>query len=121
MRVGAVKHVIVVSNDDSDLSAIDFDTAFLALDASHEGYQFHSIVGSEAPSPVECAFDPENICCQDLIPLCAARGQNYIDLTALTGGAFNDLCLQDFAPFFEEMANSIIQSVPFIFHDSFEG
>lgn len=112
MRPEAIKHVIVVSDDNSTLTATEFNSAFLALDASHVGYQFHSIAGTETLDSLQCVLSPGNVCCQGEVPLCTARGQNYIDLSASTGGVFNNLCLQDFNPFFDEMASAVIQSVP---------
>lgn len=117
MRPEARKHVIVVSDDDSSLSAGDFNTAFLALDPSHAGYTFHTIASPEDPIPACVA---QTVCCPDFVPLVAALGQQYIDLTALTGGVFNNICFQDFEPFFNDVALSVILSTPVVFDDGFE-
>lgn len=107
MRANAFKHVVAVTDDDSALSAEDFNGQFMALDASHLAYVFHAFVASVAPDPLECVLD--SFCCEDLIPLAAARGQEYIDLIQLTDGIFGDLCGQDMTSFFNELAAAIIQ------------
>jgi hypothetical protein len=100
MRDNSVKHVVVVSDDDSDKSASAFDADFQALGAKYQGYKFHAIVASALPAFAPCLF------------LSAARGQEYIDLVGLTGGVYGDLCLQEFGPVFVEIATSVQQTTP---------
>ena len=117
MRPDALKHLIVVSDDDSSLSAGDFNAQFTALDPSHAGYLFHAFASPEDPL---LACVSMTTCCPNFVPLVAALSQEYLDLTALTGGVFGDLCLQDIAPFFDDVAASVIEQRDAIFRDGFE-
>lgn len=103
MRPTASKHIIVVTDDDSDLSANDFNTMFLALDPSHAGYKLHAIASPEDPI---LACLAQTSCCP-LIPLSAALSAEYIELAMLTGGIFGNLCEQDFGPIFMEVATAV--------------
>lgn len=105
MRPTASKHIIVVTDDDSDLSANDFNAMFLALDPAHAGYTFHAIASPEDPV---FACLGQTVCCPGL-PLSAAVSQEYIDLTALTGGIFGNLCTQDFGPIFTQVSTAVVQ------------
>lgn len=104
LRPTAAKHVVVVTDDDSDLSAGDFHAAFQALDPSHVGYRFHAIASPEDPV-VACVA--QTVCCPGL-PLSAALSAEYIELTNLTGGVFGNLCLQDFQPVFDQLSTAVI-------------
>lgn len=104
MRQTASKHIIVVTDDDSDLSANDFNTQFLALDPSHAGYKFHAIASPEDPI---FACLGQTVCCPGL-PLSAAISEQYIDLVALTGGIFGNLCTQDFGPVFDQVSMAVV-------------
>lgn len=104
MRQTASKHIIVVTDDDSDLSANDFNTQFLGLDPSHAGYKFHAIASPEDPI---FACLGQTVCCPGL-PLSAAISQEYIDLVALTGGIFGNLCTQDFGPVFDQVSMAVV-------------
>lgn len=94
IRANSVKHVIVVSDDESELGADDFDQAFRALDPSYDPYQLHAIV------------------CPWMCPEAAEIGQTYLDLLAQTNGVLGDLCAQDFQTVFDELADAVIAGVP---------
>jgi hypothetical protein len=94
IRPDSVKHIVVVSDDESELSANSFKNQFAALDPSYESYVFHAIV---------CPWD---------CPESAAIGETYIDLVDQTGGVLGDLCAQDFQTVFDELADAVIQGVP---------
>jgi hypothetical protein len=102
LRAGALRWILVVSDDDSDLSAASFGSQLVPLDAAFAGYRFHAIAASVAPSlivPDACntgEFPP--------LPLAAAEGAVYKQLVAQTGGVFYDLCLQDFDPAWPKIA-----------------
>jgi hypothetical protein len=104
MRPTAAKHIIVVTDDDSDLDSTSFDTMFKALDPSHAGYKFHAIASPEDPI-IACLA--QTTCCPAL-PLSAALSQEYIELTALTGGIFGNLCEQDFGPVFTQVSTAVV-------------
>lgn len=91
MRPDSVKHLIVVSDDDSYVGAADFDAQFLALDPTYAGYFFHGIV-----SMTDC---PES----------GATGEQYIALAELTGGVIGDLCEQEFQPTFDVLSTAVTE------------
>ncbi|MCX4247362.1 vWA domain-containing protein [Paraliomyxa miuraensis] len=102
MRPTAAKHIIVVSDDDSDMSASDFNNQFLALDPSHAGYKFHAIASPEN----------EILACVQMTSCCllaAALSQEYLDLVGLTGGVFGNLCEQNFGPIFDQVSMQVVQ------------
>lgn len=94
IRSDSVKHIVVVSDDESDLGPNLFSNQFSALDPSYDPFVFHAIV---------CAWDcPES---NDI-------GQTYIDLANQTGGVLGDLCEQDFQTVFDELADAVTQGDP---------
>jgi hypothetical protein len=94
IRPNSVKHIVVVSDDESDLSVNSFNNQFLALDPSYNPYVFHAIV---------CPYD---------CPEAADVGQIYMNLINQTGGVLGDLCMQDFQTVFDELADAVIEGVP---------
>ncbi|MFO7567156.1 MAG: hypothetical protein R6X02_31210 [Enhygromyxa sp.] len=111
IRPGSIKHLVVVSDDDSSMGALAFDEAFKAIDPDYEDYVFHAIVAYEAPDPLECGFLGAT-CCSGLIPLAADVGEVYLQLAQLTGGVTGDLCEQQFGPVFDQIAQSVLGSTP---------
>ena len=107
-RPTAAKHVIVVTDDDSSISANDFDTMFRALDPTLEDYTFHAIAAPEDPNPFECLVVMTTCCGPGGIPLSADVGQVYIDLASLTGGVFGNLCEQNFGPVFDQVSMQVV-------------
>lgn len=91
MRLGSAKHIIVVSDDDSYLTAASFDEQFRALDPSYEGYSLHGIV-----SLSNCVF-------ADTI------GTQYVALAEMTGGVLGDLCDQEFQPLFDTLTTAVLE------------
>lgn len=110
IRPNSIKHLVVVSDDDSSLGATAFDEAFKALDPDYANYVFHAIVAFDNPDPLECFAMAD--CCAGLVPLSADIGQVYLDLANLTGGVAGDLCLQNFAPVFDQIAQSVQATTP---------
>ena len=90
MRPDSVKHIIVVSDDDSYVSAEEFDAQFLALDPGYAGYRVHGIVATEP--------------CGE-----GAVGSEYIALAELTGGVIGDLCQQEFQPLFDTLSTAVLE------------
>jgi len=112
LRPGSRRVFLEVSDDDSDLSANDFTVQLIATDAGFARFQFHAIVASTDP----LFLPPGNVCNPGgFNPLAAAEGAVYKQLVAQTGGAFYDLCLQDFDPAWPAIADAIA-----IFLDGFE-
>jgi hypothetical protein len=90
MREDAAKHVVIVTDDESDLDAVSFDNQFKALDPSYITYKLHGIV---------CMQECDNA---------AAIGNVYITLGQLTDGLLSDLCDQNFQPVFDLLATEVI-------------
>lgn len=90
MRPDSVKHIIVVSDDDSYVTADEFDMQFLALDPGYAGYRVHGIVATEP--------------CGE-----GAVGSEYIALAELTGGVIGDLCEQEFQPLFDTLSTAVLE------------
>jgi hypothetical protein len=102
LRPEAAKHIVVVSDDDSDLDANEFAVMLTALDPSFAGFTFHGIVAPE--DPVIACFAQTSCCATS-----ADVGQEYIDLINQTGGVFGNLCDQQFQPLFDALATQVIQ------------
>jgi hypothetical protein len=97
LRPNSVKHLVVVTDDESDLSATEAKAELLALSPpTFNGFIFHGIY----------AFtEGKNDHCKDLA---AAAGDQYKRLVAETGGVSGDLCLQDFKPVFDRIAQAVV-------------
>lgn len=117
LRPNATKTFLVVSDDDSDMTAGDFTTALANLDPPITDFKFNAIVASE--SPISCATcvitgcgSCTNPCCDKTlacVPLSAAEGQTYETLQNQSGGVYGDLCQQNFIPTFSNMAQAVIE------------
>ncbi|HUU00683.1 MAG TPA: hypothetical protein VM425_04485 [Myxococcota bacterium] len=107
IRDNAAKHVVIVSDDNDDWSAEQFNTAFLALDNRFEGYQFHGIFAYQNKDDA-CAISEEEPCCIYAAP--DGEGVVYKELVQMTTGVSGDMCLQDFDPVFNELATAVIES-----------
>lgn len=101
MRPTAARHVVVVTDDDSDLSATDFDAMFKALDATNAEYTLHAIAAPEDPATA-CLLGTS--CCLTS----ADDGAEYLDLVMATGGVWGNLCDQDFQPVFDQLSMAVI-------------
>jgi hypothetical protein len=108
LRPEAVKHVLVISDDNDEWSAQSFDAQLLALDPSFAGYQFHSIY-SYMSKEAACAISGSEPCCSFAPP--SGEGTVYREMVNLTGGVSGDLCVQDFDPVFNLLADAVIDSV----------
>lgn len=90
LRPDAALHLMVVTDDESQISALDFENQFEALSPAYISYKLHGIVCT-----TQCAET-------------AQIGEVYIALGQLTGGIISDLCLQDFQPVFDQLATEVI-------------
>ena len=91
-RSQALKHVIVVSDDDSALAATSFHEQFSAIEPSFADYRLHGVVSMQ-----QC-------------PAAARIGSVYIELGSMTGGVITDLCDQDFQPVFDLLSTAVTES-----------
>jgi hypothetical protein len=115
LRPDASKTFLVVSDDESDLSAGDFTNQLLALDPpTFEGFKFDAIVSFDDPQSCLTACFLSGcvgcgVCCPSCMPLAAAEGEVYKQLVMQTMGVSGDLCAQDFDGVFADMATSVVQ------------
>jgi len=104
IRPGSHRHFLVVSDDNADDSAADFIGWMTdSIDPPIPEFKFHAITASVGP--VEAVMT--SFCVAFSVPLTANKGVVYEELVALTGGVYGDLCLQDFAPVFDELATVV--------------
>ncbi len=101
LRDDALTHIVVVSDDDSALSAADFSSQFTSLAPHLSDFVFHGIVSKEE-SDVACGSG--GACCN----LAASQGVVYQELVAQTGGVEGNLCDQEFQPVFAAVAQQVI-------------
>ena len=90
IREESVKHLVVITDDTSDMPWDEFDAEFQALAPTYAGYVHHSVV---------CHSD-----CADA----AGIGEDYITLSNNTGGVAADLCDQDFQAVFDVLATEVV-------------
>ncbi|MEM9454372.1 MAG: hypothetical protein AAGF11_09345 [Myxococcota bacterium] len=90
LRPDSNKHLVVVTDDTSNMGWAAFDTLFTALDPSDADYRHHSVV---------CHSD-----CQSA----AGIGSDYIMLSNQTGAVAADLCDQDFQSVFDVLTTEVI-------------
>lgn len=99
LRPGAQKHIVVVTDDESDLSAARARAGILGLAPPlFEGFIVHGIFAFS---------EGDNDQCEDLA---SEEGKQYEQLVAETGGVSGDLCLQDFKPVFDRLAQAVVGS-----------
>ena len=90
MRAESSKHIVVVTDDSSNMTVENFDAQFQALDPSYVGYIHHSVV------------------CHSDCPSAADIGTRYIELSNQTMGVAADLCDQDFQAVFDVLSTEVI-------------
>jgi len=99
LRPNALPHLVVVSDDNSAMSADDFTDQFSALAENLGNFRFHAIISSDDPDANDCGS-----CCF----LGASLGSVYQELIAATGGVEGNLCEQEFQPVFAAVAQQVI-------------
>jgi hypothetical protein len=93
LRDEAVKHVVVITDDDPCMTSAMFDTEFQALDpARHGDYMFHAIV-------------PFTAC-----PERAGPADDYLALVTQRMGVSGDLCMQDFQPVWDKLVENVVKT-----------
>ena len=117
LRADASKTMLVVSDDDSALDAATFLSQLQAIDPpSFDNVVVSSLAGSREPVAClsECLAGTPCPCVTDgcSVVLSSAEGVEYKSLSSSTGGAFYDLCSQDFAGPLNEVALGILQRTP---------
>ncbi|HWB81863.1 MAG TPA: vWA domain-containing protein [Nannocystaceae bacterium] len=104
MRATASKHIIVVTDDESDLDAASFTAMWAALDPTYSPFSFHAIAALQDPVS-SCIDGNASGCCA----ISAAAGFIYHELVNNTGGVWGNLCEQEFQPIFDEVATAVVQ------------
>jgi hypothetical protein len=107
LRPDSAKHIVVITDDESDMSAADFDTGLKGKDATlFASYFFHGIVSSEDdPGTFECLINNEPCC-----GVSAGEGAIYKQHIQATGGIFGDICLQDFQSVWTKLSQAVVQN-----------
>lgn len=101
LRPDALKIFIPVTDDRSDVSAVNFDAQLLGKANGAFGtdkarnYKFYPIIGANAyPAETKCSTAVEN-------------GSVYIELTKMTGGKWFSVCTASFADVFTEIGSTL--------------
>ena len=125
LRPEATKTFLVVSDDESDMTAQEFTTALAGLNPPIVDFKFNAIVASQE-GPLSCGIcaitgcqNCANPCCDKglaCFPVSQQLGQTYIDLQGQTSGVYGDLCTQNFGPVFDDMATAVIEHTPIACH-----
>lgn len=115
LRDDAMVHMIGVSDDESSLSASQFelDVLNLAAPGFANGFVFHSIVSGEYPED-EWVLIPGLIeigaGCDGPYGQAVAYGEQYVTLSERTGGVFAEICNADWDGIFDAIAHNVLLS-----------
>ena len=99
LRADSIKHIVVVTDDESDWSQAMFEAQLAALTAPGFGsdWELHAVVAEDPP------WDFTSHC----FALAADVGQTYIDLQVDHGGLFFSLCDTNWSPLFTTLAETV--------------
>lgn len=114
LRPGATTHIVVVSDDDSAMTAADFDARIAALSPGFlRRPVVHSIVTRDS-TEIESSFDG---CVVAGCPCGYRVGTAYLGLSAATGGTVQSICTADWGPVFDAIAAAVVEttSVPCVY------
>jgi hypothetical protein len=112
LRPDAVRHIIVVSDDESDdMTADAFLRQAAALPAPGllTDMYFHSIV-SETEEEDCFLFICETVGCSGRYGDAESRGDQYLRLSDITGGVVNSICEDDWAPIFDAISERVVET-----------
>lgn len=114
LRPGATTHIVVVSDDDSAITAADFDARLAALSPGFLRRPIvHSIVTRDS-TELESNTDG---CVVAGCPCGYRVGTEYLGLSAATGGTVQSICTADWRPVFDAIAAAVVEttSVPCVY------
>ncbi len=102
LRPTSVKHIVVVSDDESGWSKATFESQLGALTAPGfgTGWRLHAVVAESPPYIQGHCF-----------LLSAAAGSTYISLQTAHNGTFFSLCETNWSPLFATLAQSVTQGL----------
>ncbi|MBN2340280.1 MAG: hypothetical protein JXX29_05595 [Deltaproteobacteria bacterium] len=103
IRENSQIHLMVISDDNADVTADEFVALMNALTPPLENFFFHTVSAS-ADKTAACEADPPSPCCD----YAAKAGVEYQNLAGRTGGVSADLCQQDFSTAFNNIADGVI-------------
>jgi hypothetical protein len=108
LRPSATKHIVVVSDDESDLDAASFKTMMAALTnpGFPAGFTLHAIVAESLGFTL--TIPPVADHC---LGKAAAVGTTYLALQVQTGGVFSSLCDTNWAPVFTALSTAVTQGL----------
>jgi hypothetical protein len=117
MRQDAVVHIVVVTDDESDMSAASFEAAMAGM--TNPGiptdYKFHSICSEEETNTPPPPFPPIPITgpCMNGLGGSGADdvGTTYINLVAEQGGVWASICETDWNPVFNALQEAATTGV----------
>lgn len=114
LRPNAQSHLIVVSDDDSALSAAEF---LPEMDRELGPFTFHAVASPDIDGQACRDAVPNEQCLSfgDMYPaLCggAAPGIQYYELAAVTGGERISICDDDWAMVFGLLSNAVLEPAP---------
>ena len=110
LRSGAQRSILVVTDDDSDLSAAQF-TVQLQARPGFDDFRFHAAALATEPIP---PVPPPGVCWRG--GQAGVQGTVYLTLVAQRGGYFHDFCLaEDLDPSWDPLSLTVA-----IFVDSFD-
>ncbi len=105
LRPDAVKHIILVTDDDERRTTGDDLRALVASEpAFGDELYVHSIVDFIGYDP-DCIFDESRCSCGE------RRGQTYLDLSADTAGLALSVCDEDWTPIFDALGTAVVSTV----------
>jgi hypothetical protein len=119
LREGSVKTFVVITDDDPNRSAQQFDNDIRAIAPEHFGteadrnYVFHSIIGMVENTPATAPWLPsDGVQDERCEPGSESSATDYQDLSILTGGLRFPLCDNDsFDVVFQAVAQGVIDAV----------
>ena len=112
LRPDAVRHIIVVSDDESDDMTADAflrQAATLPAPGLLTDMYFHSIV-SETEEEDCFLFICETVGCSGRYGDAESRGDQYLRLSDITGGVVNSICEDDWAPIFDAISERVVET-----------
>ncbi len=106
LRDVGVRHVLIVTDDESDISAADYlaSAATLPAPGLDENTFYHAIV-STGPDPVG-----RNQPCRGPNGVAVREGAVYRELVATTGGVEASICDENWGTILDQIAESIVES-----------
>jgi hypothetical protein len=101
LRPNAAKTFLSITDDDATDAPVNNAAAFIA-----------AVGGLEPSDPLMWSnWNYSSIFCETACPAAAAVGLVHADLVQQTGGVKGDLCLQDFKPVFDKLAETVVATV----------